>query len=334
MLIAIFNMVGTLITDCDTATNNIWNSIQYIIKVFSQSELLENENIEKFIDYFNDRNACSQFKNDFFEIDDTQKNDTLYFDSSDNANNQYFVQLFIKQKSKDQKKAVLESVNNYKSTKAMRMVAHCTLLRLLSQKVKNYKLKKNTENTSIPANLSMNGFNWICLKSEENMNQVIKIASKDPKMLMYVDKIYEIQLQLMNIMNNHFSIRNSLDTHFVVARINETSEYLNYIRNYLSLSINEALYNKVINLIFSLSSANNSLNIESKWNWWVIQSFCRDWRRLWRKEACLSRQYRRKNSRNRWRCYHTTRDKIQPTSRMHRGLDWSHARARNPQYWS
>ena len=244
MLIAIFNMVGTLITDCDTATNNIWNSIQYIIKVFSQSELLENENIEKFIDYFNDRNACSQFKNDFFEIDDTQKNDTLYFDSSDNANNQYFVQLFIKQKSKDQKKAVLESVNNYKSTKAMRMVAHCTLLRLLSQKVKNYKLKKNTENISIPVNLSMNGFNWICLKSEENINQVIRIASKDPKMLMYVDKIYEIQLQLINIMNNHFSIRNSLDTQESCFRVCEQLQIYKSYENGSSLYIASTSFSK------------------------------------------------------------------------------------------
>ena len=246
ILISAFNMIGTLITNCDAVTNNIWNSIQYFISLFSQSELIQNENVEKFADYFNDKNACIQFKNDFFEIDDTQKNDTLYFDSEESTNNQYFVQLFIKQKAIDQLKSVADKVDSYCSNKAMKMVAHRTLLKLLPQKVKNYKLKKNTENISSTINLSMDCFNWVCLKSDENINQIMKIVCKDSKLLTYVESIYEIQNQLMNILNNHYSIRNSLDTHFVVGKLNETNAFLNYIRNYLTSSIAEAINGKVI----------------------------------------------------------------------------------------
>jgi hypothetical protein len=62
VLIAMFNMIGTLMVNSEQVTNTLVNSFEYFI---SQIDILQNENIEKFIQFFGDFNSCQQFKADF-----------------------------------------------------------------------------------------------------------------------------------------------------------------------------------------------------------------------------------------------------------------------------
>ena len=44
VMISMFNMVGTLITDCENANNSLCNSFEFFLNLMSESEVLQKEN--------------------------------------------------------------------------------------------------------------------------------------------------------------------------------------------------------------------------------------------------------------------------------------------------
>lgn len=235
-----YNMIGTLIINCEKSSESLCNIIDGYISVISQSDALQNENIEKFTAYFNDKQCCDQFKDEFFDIDDFQKNDTLYTDASDNANNQYFVMLFIKCHSENPQEVVKSKWEKYQNDKINKMLSHKILTKSLRLKIKNSLLTmKNNLSYKQMKSLSMNEHSWVCLSDHGNIQSLIKEASHSKDLFPVIDRLFSLQSQLFNILNNHYTIRNSLDTHFVSAKLNYIEEVLLEARINLSQKIQE-----------------------------------------------------------------------------------------------
>ena len=72
----------------------------------------------------------------------------------------------------------------------------------------------------------MNEYNWIGLGGNYNITQLIRESCINEYIFEAVERLYNLQNQLMNILNNHYTIRNSLDTHFVVTKIDEIEKTL------------------------------------------------------------------------------------------------------------
>jgi hypothetical protein len=248
VLISMFNMIGTLVTNCEKISNNLVNSLDYFITAISNSEVLQNENIEKFLDYFGSKTACDQFRSDFYEIDDKDKNDTLYFDVDEDSHNQYFVILTIKQASVNPSEAIEQKWSDYNCEKAKRIIAYCKLRKLLRLKVKNFLLKLKTEKmVNVVTDLAMEHYNWISLDDDGDIRQIINAVSQEQVTFELIDELYKNQRILMNILSNHYSIRNSLDTHFVVNKLNEVNRVLNETRKTFTKKMTEIYVQNVSN---------------------------------------------------------------------------------------
>eukprot|EP00344_Euplotes_crassus_P000466 CAMPEP_0197013244 /NCGR_PEP_ID=MMETSP1380-20130617/65685_1 /TAXON_ID=5936 /ORGANISM="Euplotes crassus, Strain CT5" /LENGTH=193 /DNA_ID=CAMNT_0042437361 /DNA_START=147 /DNA_END=725 /DNA_ORIENTATION=- len=66
-------------------------------------------------------------------------------------------------------------------------------------------------------------FNWICTGGNATTLADLEAShSLEP----VLSKLYGLQNQLINILHNHYTIRNSLDTHFVVTKLDEIEEIL------------------------------------------------------------------------------------------------------------
>jgi hypothetical protein len=224
----------------------VCNCIEYYISVISQADFLQNANIEKFLQYFDDKRCCNQFKSDFFDISDYQKNDTLYYDADESAHNQYFTMFIIKPKSDDPKASVLKRWTDYCCTKSQRIIAHSRLTRLLRLKIKNFSLKLKTNNYgSQVKDLSMQEYNWVSLSDHGDIRELIYQMGCNDELKSHIGKMYMLQRQLFNILNNHYSIRNSLDTHFVVGRLDEINRILLDARLRLTKGFHEIKNSKV-----------------------------------------------------------------------------------------
>ena len=203
--------------------------------MISNSEVIQNDNIEKFLEYFGDKNCCDQFKNDFFDIDDSQKNEALYFDCEEGAHNQFFVMLLIKPQSEDPKTAIDKCWQDQVNQKAVRILAHQKLRKLLRLGIKNYLLNlKSEKSKNYITSFKMEHYNWVSLFDKDDSQVAIKALYKNAETTKYLDILYSVQRQLFNILNNHYSIRNSLDTHFIMGRLNEVNQVLNKTRESLN----------------------------------------------------------------------------------------------------
>lgn len=88
-------MVGTLITNAPEFSKTLHTQINQFCNILSESEYIDEENLNKFLEYFGSKDAINNFKLDFYEISDEEKNDTLFYDIHDKVINQYFVHLTI-----------------------------------------------------------------------------------------------------------------------------------------------------------------------------------------------------------------------------------------------
>lgn len=237
--IAMFNMVGTLIANSETCSQKLVDSLNYYIELISQSDVLQNENVEKFVQYFGDKDACDQFKVDFFEIEASEKNDTLYTDMREDASNQFFAMLLIKAKSEDPDKAVCEKHSEYFSSKAARILSHTTLVKSLRLSLKNFSLEIKSNRVRNNRELGMNGYTWITMSDHGNVSQLVTECCNFVPLFPIIEKLYTLKLKLLNIFFNHYTIRNSLDTHFVAAKLNLIEDNLQEARLNLTERISE-----------------------------------------------------------------------------------------------
>ena len=170
----------------------------------------------------------------------------MYYDINEDAHNQYFVMLFIKPESEDPATQLEAKWSSYQSNKALKMLAHAKLTRKLRTKVKNYLLRiKTDKEREVTKELSMNEYNWLSLNDAGDTKLMIQAFSGDKQTRKVIEDLYKIQRQLMNILTNHYSIRNSLDTHFVVDKLDDVNQVLNDTREFLVQRLQEIYYPNV-----------------------------------------------------------------------------------------
>ena len=159
-------------------------------------------------------------------IEDEQKNDTLYFDVDEDANNQYLVLLFVKPISKDSEQTAQNQLDKYYEEKGMKMIKQKIILKKMHQPLMNFSLKCKNKDTFRPKILSVQEYNWVSVNQVYNSSYALKLLFSNPQNVENLKTIYQTQNKLINIFFNHFSIRNSLDTHFVVVKLNEINDFL------------------------------------------------------------------------------------------------------------
>jgi hypothetical protein len=89
------DMVGTLVANYNSFSNELITKIKKVVKCVEESEYLDQENVDKFHEYFGTTDAIFNFRHDFLEISDSEKNDTLYYNIEEGIQNQYFGTIFI-----------------------------------------------------------------------------------------------------------------------------------------------------------------------------------------------------------------------------------------------
>mmetsp|Transcript_670 Transcript_670/g.563 ORF Transcript_670/g.563 Transcript_670/m.563 type:complete len:352 (+) Transcript_670:2-1057(+) len=235
-----FNMTATLITNCHQVTDQICSGINYFVNAISEYNTLQIENAEKFFQYFGDKECCVQFKKDFLQIDDYDKNDALYLDSGENVNNQYFVCLKIKQASEDPIMAVNALAEKYEEEELAKVLAHLRLTRLLKLKVKNFTLKRRSKVALAQArDLGVNEYSWISLLEYGNIVELKEQSLAHDDIFETIEELYDLQNQLFNIFSNHYTIRHSFDTHFVTSKLNQIEQIVKDARKEISKKIYE-----------------------------------------------------------------------------------------------
>ena len=123
--------------------------------------------------------------------------------------------LIIKSEAENPQKEVESGWQEYQEDTARKILAHRKLTRSLRLKVKNYLLNKKTQEGNIIENgLNMIEHNWMSLS-----DHIIKNLNISGDIFEVVKNIYSLQNQFFNIFNNHYTIRNSLDTHFVATKM-------------------------------------------------------------------------------------------------------------------
>ncbi|CAI2362242.1 unnamed protein product [Moneuplotes crassus] len=224
-LIGMFNMIGTLITNCEKVTQALSDAIASYSEIITTNEVIKTENIDKFCDYFEDRDKLMQFKSDFFQIEDYDKNDTLYHDPDNLSHNQFLVILSIVPSSENPQESVDLKWEEYTFQTASSLLAFRTLQKSLKLKVKNYLLKLKTEKAKFGQNnINMNEHNWISLNDFGPLDHLIHQCSTSKILRNAIEEATSVQNKLYNIFLNHYTIQTSSDTHFIASKLSQIEE--------------------------------------------------------------------------------------------------------------
>jgi len=186
------------------------------------------------------------FRNDFFEIDDYDKNDALYYSLDENANNQFLVMFNVKSlEGSSPETDVQEKWNQYLNGKIGKMLAYKRLVKLLKAQIQKKEVYSKLKNLSLKPHLRIDEYNWICLSEQGNFQELIKQAKINEELLEVVEGLIDLQNQFLNILNNHYTIRHSLDTHFVTSKLNKIEKILKEAREQVSEQILNIKYSQV-----------------------------------------------------------------------------------------
>jgi len=214
----IFDVIATIGANIFVTSNPLLTQIEKISSIISESDFIDEENFNKFNDYYGSRDAFCNFKDEFDSITDDEKNDALYFYPDEQAQNLYFVHLTIIPESDNPDGAAKEKYQKYLDEKRIRMVNHYRLSTRLNKKLLNVKLARKSFNINKEAyNLSISSQNWIF--QGEDYRGVLKIIAKNTQAREVLEKVEATMHLLFNIFNSHFAIKNSFDTHFIVSHI-------------------------------------------------------------------------------------------------------------------
>ncbi|CAI2383785.1 unnamed protein product [Moneuplotes crassus] len=225
IMIAMFNMFGTLIINCDKVSTSLCDAIGFYQDIINEG-IIDQNNSSKFEEYFHDIESCQQFKADFSEIVDYEKNDTLYHEGTKD-NNQYLVMLTIREEENKTENSIDLKYSQYLHEDAQRILSTRTLIKKLKLPIKNFNLSlKSTSHIKRSDCVSPTTFNWMLLAGNVSAHEDLKAIHGSFAIEYLIDKFYNLQNQLFNILHNHYTIRNSLDTHFVVTKLDEIEKIL------------------------------------------------------------------------------------------------------------
>lgn len=229
MLISGFNMIGTLMANIDTVSNQLITQVNEFYDLCVDSELLHPDNLNKFYEYFTTKDAVGQFKCDFLDITDEEKNDTLYYDVHADSNNQYFVNLKIVLKDNaNSNQIALGQYKRHTNSKTLKIINMYRIANKFSKLIKNVKLARKTDgfyNQSYRLNpgksfrLPIVSIEWV---SELLITQLSKPSEKEKQEngeKSLTDTLHATLNKLYNIFCSHYTIKNSFDTHFIADAI-------------------------------------------------------------------------------------------------------------------
>ena len=137
-------MIGTLITNSEVNKQFIQIAKQFY-DLASDSEMLDYDNLNKFNDYFCTENAVLQFKADFVEIYDGDKNDTLYYDIHSEAKNQFFIHLTVEPISSNHGEVAITKYEQYIREKNIKTISMKRIAKKMQGLLNNYKAAKKTD---------------------------------------------------------------------------------------------------------------------------------------------------------------------------------------------
>jgi hypothetical protein len=139
-------MIATLLTNCTTVTSALVTQVKDFYDLSADAGYLEKDNLDKFYEFFYTKESIVQFKSDFLEISDQEKNDTLYFDIHEEASNQYFVHFTFKKKNVSSSEIVHQNYTKYTQDKKIKVMALRRLAKRIGKLLKNVKLARKTDN--------------------------------------------------------------------------------------------------------------------------------------------------------------------------------------------
>jgi hypothetical protein len=246
-----FNMIGSYIANTESVSPKVIHEIKIFNDIFQECEYLEESNANKFNDYYGDMDAIAQFKNDFFDITDEERNDALYYDINDDAQNQYLVYLKINHVSEDPDQAVQKRYTEYVSNKKVQIMTHKRLAKRLAQLYKNVKLAKITDSVQKNRNtLSLGNLMWIMTGFNQKLSYGLQLICQSEELKTVINKIENLLNQMYNVFCSHYTIRNSFDTHFVVGLIDKLN----------NLIMNHDLFDKVQEVYDEYNAGDESFN--------------------------------------------------------------------------
>ena len=237
-------MVATLITNSPEVTKTLLTQIKQFCNLLSESEFIDEDNLNKFLEYFGSKEAISNFKLDFYEISDEEKNDTLFYDIHEKTINQYFIHLTIVSLNQNKQAIVASSYQKYMDLKLIKIITHNRLRKRLLKLLKNViLLRKNDNVLKQKEALSVGNIMWIVQSNTNDLTNCLKAVCQSNEFQSVLRKIESTMNKLYNIFCSSYTIKNSFDTHFIVDNISKINSISIKARNDLSAQLAEVYKN-------------------------------------------------------------------------------------------
>ena len=246
-------MVGTLITNAPEFSKTLLTQINKFCSLISESEYIDEENLNKFTEYFGSKKAIDNFKLDFYEISDEEKNDTLYYNIHDKVVNQYFIHLTIVPVSNSKITSIAKIFQNYCDMKMIKIVTHSRIRKRLKKQMKNVALSRRNDNLLKQKEvLSIGNIMWIIQSQSTDLTNWLKAVCQNSQFQGVLKRVESTINKLYNIFCSSYTIKNSFDTHFVVDNIDKM--------NSLSIKARNDLSAKLADIYQSYKSTDESFN--------------------------------------------------------------------------
>ena len=107
--------------------------------------MLDDDNLNKFTEYFCTKDAVLQFKTDFLEIYDGEKNDTLYYDIHSEAKNQFFIHLTVQPISPNHGEVAIAKYEQYIQEKNVKIISMKRIAKKMESLLNNFKAAKKSD---------------------------------------------------------------------------------------------------------------------------------------------------------------------------------------------
>jgi len=191
----------------DEIPKNILTQIENIASKISECDYIDEENFDKFIEYYGTKEAISNFRADFIEISDDEKNYSLYIDPHADSRNQFLVHLTLTQKDNNGDEISQKQYEEYISTKKIKIMTHKRLANRLQKYVKATKIARQNFNPYLAHfNLSQSHLNWIFNSQNNDSAEILKILSTEGVVIREIlRKVENTMHVLFNVFNRYFT---------------------------------------------------------------------------------------------------------------------------------
>ena len=202
MVILNLDIFATLAANISVKSDQILFQIERISEIISENEYIDGENINKYEEYYGSRDAFKNFKADFDEITDEEKNDALYIYPEEGTKNQFLVHLSLIPKSQNSNEVVNQRYIGYTQEKAVKMMTHRRISNRMNKVLNNVKLARKTFNIKKAVfNLSKSHSNWISQVNDGNYQLLLNLLSKNQGVREILEKAESTMHLLLNVFN-------------------------------------------------------------------------------------------------------------------------------------